>query len=109
VKSSPLELALRIDPMPTHGYGDIIGVGTIRVDLQVLRPDGLPASDAELLVRDRDATLYTERWYKMDAQGRTTIEMVSDPLVLIVLYQDAIMTTEVARRKAPIVLKFSPD
>jgi hypothetical protein len=109
VKSAPLELVLRLKVMPTHGYGDIVVVGTTWVDLQVLRPDGRPASDAELLVRDRDATLYTERWYKADAQGRIRIEMVSDPLMLVVLCQDAIMTTEISRSNAPKVLKFSPD
>jgi hypothetical protein len=109
VKSSPLELVLQIKPMPTHGYGDIVVVGTTWVDVQVLRPDGRPASAAELLVRDRDATLYTERWYKTDAEGRTKIELVSDPLVLIILYDDAIMTTDVSQRNAPRVLKFSPD
>ena len=108
MKSSPLELVLQIKLMPTHGYGDIVPDGTTWVDLQVLRPDGLPASAAELLVRDRDATLYTERWYKTDAQGRTKIELVSNPLVLIILYEDAIMTTDVSQRNAPIVLKFSP-
>jgi hypothetical protein len=109
MKSTPLELVLRIQPTPTHGYGDIVVIGTTWVDVQILGPDGLPASDAELLVRDRDATLYTERWYKTDPQGRTKIEMVTDPLVLIVLYQDAIMTRDVSQRNAPIVLKFSAD
>ena len=109
VKAASMELVLRLKPMPTHGYGDIVVVGTTWVDLQVLRPDGQAASGAELLVRDRDATLHTERWYKPDAQGRIKIEMVSDPLVLVVLYQDAIMTTELSERNAPKVLKFSPD
>jgi hypothetical protein len=109
VKSASLELVLRLKPMPTHGYGDIIVVGTTWVDLQVLGSDGLPGSGAELLVRDREATLYTERWYKTDAQGRTKIEMVSDPMVLVVLYKDAIMTTELSQRNALNVLKFSPD
>jgi hypothetical protein len=109
VKVAPMEVVLRVKVMPTHGYGDIVVVGTTSVDFQVLRPDGLPASDAELLVRDRDATLYTERWYKTDAQGRTRIEMVRNPLVLVVLYQDAIMTTELSERDQPSVLKFRPD
>ncbi len=109
VKSLPLEMALRLKFMPTHGHGDIVVVGSTWAELQVLRPDGEPASDAELLVRDRMATLYMERWYKADAQGRTKIEMISDPLVLVVLYHDAVMTTELSERNAPKVIKFSPD
>jgi hypothetical protein len=109
VKAAPMEVALRIKGMPTHGYGDITVVGAPWVDMQVLRPDGQPASSAEVLVRDRDATLYTEQWYKTDAQGRIGIEMRSDPLVLVILYQDAIMTTELSERDAPKVIKFSPN
>ena len=99
-------MVLRIQFMPTHGYGDIVVVGTKWAELKILQPDGEPASNAKLLVRDRMATLYTERWYKTDAQGRAKIEMTSDPLVLLVLYRDAIMTTEVSD---PKVITFSPD
>lgn len=109
VKASPMEVVLRVKVMPTHGWGDIVIVGSPWVDLHVLRPDGQPASGAELLVRDRDATLHMERWYKTDAQGRARIEMVSDPLVLVVLYQDAMMTTELSEHNASKVIKFSPD
>jgi hypothetical protein len=109
VTSAPVELVVRLKPMPTHGYGDVVVLGTTWVDLQILRPDGQPASDARLLARDRDATLYTERWYKTDAQGRARIEMVSDPLVLVILHQDTIMTTELSERNARKTIKFSPD
>jgi hypothetical protein len=109
VKSASLELVIRLKPVPTHGYGDTVVVGTSWVDLQILRADGQAAADAKLLVRDKDATLYTERWYKADAQGRIKIEMISVPLVLVILYQDSIMTTELSQGNAPKALKFSPD
>jgi hypothetical protein len=109
VGSSAFEMALRLKFMPTHGYGDIVVVGTTWVELKVLRPDGEPASGAALLVRDHMATLHMERWYKTDAEGRTKIEMISDPFVLVILYHDAIMTTELAEGNVPKVIKFSPD
>jgi hypothetical protein len=109
VRTAPFEMALRVDPMPTHGYGDVVVVGTTWAELQVLQPDGQPVSNADLFVRDRMATLYTERWYKTDAQGHTKIEMIGDPLVVLVLYHDAMMTTELSVRNPPKVIKFSPD
>jgi|ERR1035438_2876614 hypothetical protein len=109
VRSVPFEMALRVQPMPTHGYGDIVVMGTTWAELQVLQPDGQPASNANLFVRDSKATLYTERWYKTDAQGRTKIEMISDPLVVLVLYHDAMMTTALSERNLPKVIRFSPD
>jgi hypothetical protein len=109
VGSVPVEMSLRLKLKPTHGYGDIVVVGTAWVELQVLRHDGQPASNAELLVRDREDTLYTERCYKTDAQGRAKVEMVADPLVLIILYQGGIMTTDLSKRNAPKVIKFSHD
>ena len=109
VGSATIEISLRLKPTPTHGYGDIVVVGTTWAELQVVRPDGQPASGAELLVRDREGTLYTERWYKTDTKGQAKVEMVADPLVLIILYQGGIMTTELSKRNAPEVIKFSRD
>jgi hypothetical protein len=109
VRYVPFEMALRVAPMPTHGYGDIVVVGTTWAELQVLQPDGQPAPNANVFVRDRKATLYTERWYKTDAQGRTKIEMISDKLVVLILYQDAMMTTSLSERNLPKVIRFSPD
>lgn len=109
VRAVPFAVVLPVQPMPTHGYGDIVPLRTTRAELQVLKPDGQPASNADLLVRDRMATLYTERWYKTDAQGRTRIEMTSDPLVVLVLYHDAVMTTELSERSPSKVITFKPD
>src|SRR5208337_2561069 len=39
VSQAPTEVILRVQPMPTHGYGDIVTVGTPRVQLKVIGPD----------------------------------------------------------------------
>jgi len=109
VGSVPLEIALPVQCMPTHGYGDIVVIGTTWAELHFLQPDGQPMSNAEILVRDRTATLSTERWYKTDVQGRAKIEMISDPLVLIVLHHDSAMTMEIPEHNPPKVIKFTPD
>lgn len=107
--SPPLEMALGVEFMPTHGYGDIVVTGTTWTELQLLQADGQPLSNAQLLVRDRTATLYTERWYKTDVQGRVKVEMMSDPMILIILHHDSIMTTELPERNSPKAIKFIPD
>lgn len=109
VRTVPLEMAIHVEPMPTHGYGDIVVIGTTWTELQFLQPDGQPLANANVFVRDRSATLYTERWYKTDARGHAKIEMISDPLVVVIPYRDAIMTTEVPEHDPPRVIRFSAD
>src|SRR5579872_2829876 len=88
------EITIKVQPVPTHGYGDIVNVRTIRRQLRVIGSDGSPASGASVLVRDRDATLHLERWYKTDKKGTTPIEMVGDPTVVVVVYGDVLLATE---------------
>lgn len=109
VGSVPMEIALPVNGMPTHGYGDIVVTGTTWTELQFLQPDGQPLANGDVFVRDSSATLYTERWYKTDVQGRAKIEMISDPLILVILYKDSIMTTELPERNPPKLIKFSAD
>ena len=55
------------------------------------------------------ATLHTERWYKTNAEGRASLEMMSYPFVLVIVFHDAVMTTELTERNVPKVIKFSPN
>ncbi len=63
--------------------------------MQVVRPDGKPAAGADVHVRDRDATLHLERWYTTDEAGRVTIEQVSDPIVVVIVYKDTLTSLEI--------------
>jgi hypothetical protein len=91
------EMTIKVQPVPTHGHGDIINVRIIRRQLRVIGSDGSPASGASILVRDRDATQHLERWYKTDEKGTTPIEMVSDPTVVVVVYGDVLLATELTQ------------
>jgi hypothetical protein len=55
VGEKPMHLALRVRPMPTHGSGDIVTIGTKRKKLKVLKSNGQAASGAEIYIRDRGA------------------------------------------------------
>ena len=99
------EVIVRVQPMPSHGYGDIVTVGTTRVQLKVIGPDGHPAHGAHILIRDRDATMHLERWYKADSQGIATIELVSEPTVAVVVYDDALLATELAQHDSTPVIR----
>jgi hypothetical protein len=91
------EVIVRVQAMGTHGYGDIVSKGT-PAQLQVIGPDGRPANGASILVRDRDATLFLERRYKADRNGNAKIELVSEPTVVVVVYGDVLLSTELNRR-----------
>jgi|SRR5580692_6767630 hypothetical protein len=91
------KVIIKVQPLPTHGYGDIVSAGGTRCQLRVIGSDGLPASGASILVRDRDATLHLERWYKTDKNGTAPIELVSDPTVVVVVYGDNLLTKELSQ------------
>jgi hypothetical protein len=97
VGNEAAEVVVKVQLMPTHGYGDIVTVGTTRVQLQVIGPDGQPATGAHILIRDRDATLYMERWYTANDKGIATIEVGGERTVAVVVYSDVIVTTELAQ------------
>lgn len=99
------EVVVRVQAMPTHGYGDIVTVGTPRVQLKVIGPDGQPANGALILIRDRNATLHLERWYKADGKGIAKVELVSEPTVVVVVYADELLTTEIAQHDSSPVIR----
>lgn len=108
VSGDRVEVRLTVEQEPTHGAGDVVTVGASTADLQVLKPDGTPASGADMLVRDKDATLYLERWYKMDEAGRSRIELVGTPTIVVVVYHGKLLVTQLAAETHPVV-RFSPD
>jgi hypothetical protein len=108
VKGQAKQITLKIRPMGTHGYGDVIPTPGPKIQAQVLTADGAPASGASVLVRDKDVTLYLLRWYKTDAKGKATIELVAAPLhqptVVVAVYQDVLVTQEVMQNTHRLVI-----
>jgi len=109
VGDEPINLKITADANPTHGLGDVISVGADHAELQVLKADGSPAAGAKVLIRDRDATLSLERWYKMDENGKSKIELVGSPTVVVVVYDGKLMTTQLAQTDTRPIVRFSPD
>jgi len=106
VGSPPNVVIVKVQPMPTHGYGDIVTMATIRAHLQVIGLDGQPAGGARILVRDRDARLHLERWYEANAEGAATIDLVSEPSVVLVVYNNTLLTAELDRHDLNPVIRF---
>jgi hypothetical protein len=105
----PLEVILYVKPMATHGNGDIVTIGAPVTELQVLDSTGSPVSGAAVLVRDREATLYLERWYLTNAKGSATIELVGSPTVVVVTSQKLLTTTEILKTPPSIVVRLPKD
>ena len=95
VGSKPRDVVVTVQFLATHGYGDVVTVPKSWTHLQVVRPDGKPAAAANVLVRDHDATLYLERWYTTDEEGRVTIERVGDPTIVVIVYKDTLTSLEI--------------
>jgi hypothetical protein len=92
VKNEPVKLTVKVLPAATRGHGDVAIVPTAWSDLLVLQPDGVPASNAEVLARDEDATPYLERWYTTDDKGLTRIELVTQPITLTIIFDSNVLT-----------------
>lgn len=105
VRRRASDIIVRVQPMPTHGYGDVVTLGTTRAHLRVIGPSGQPASGAFILIRDRDATLYSERGYKADSKGTATIELVGNPTVAIVIYRGVLLTTDLDQNDSSPVIR----
>jgi len=108
VADAPVELQLTVRPRGTHGFGDVVTVGGSKANLQILGSDGKPAAGAEILVRDEEATLHIERWYKTDADGKTRIELVGDPTVVVVIFNGKLITTQLSPKSTHATIRFSP-
>lgn len=102
---APAEIVLSVAPNPTHGSGDVAVVGASRLDLRILRSDGAPASGATVLARDRDATLYLERYYKTNSQGKVRVEVLSNPLIVVVVYGDILVTKEISKNEGTVLIR----
>jgi hypothetical protein len=97
------EVLVRVNPRETHGFGDIVPIGTTKATLKVIERNGHPANGIKVLVRDRAATLHLERWYKTDSRGVAEIELIAEPTVVVV-FGDTLQTTELTmNEKAPVI------
>lgn len=105
VGENPMHLALHVRPMPTHGYGDIVVVRTKKKKLKVLTPDGQAASGAEVYVRDRDATLHLERFYKTNTAGEADIELTGDPTVVVVVLGESLAIREIDEKDDALTVR----
>lgn len=111
VKEASNRIIVKVRPSPTHGNGDIVTIGAPWANVLVLKSDGTPAYGAKILARDNDATEYLERWYKTDRTGSARIQILADPLVLVIIFDNALVTTEIAHGNLnPVVrLPLSPE
>lgn len=107
VSDTPVEVQLTVKPRGTHGFGDVVTLGGSSADLQVLGTDGKPAGGAEVLVRDKDATLSLERWYKTDANGKAKVELVGHPTVVVVILDGKLTTAELSSKQTHAVIHLS--
>jgi 5-hydroxyisourate hydrolase-like protein (transthyretin family) len=93
VGAADSEMVVRLKPLPTHGYGDVITVppqgSTL---LEIRKRDGTPAQGVDVHVRDAEATLHTRQWYKTDAKGQATIQDVGKNTVAIVVFNGDLIT-----------------
>ena len=95
VGNKPVLVELRVESLPTHGYGDKVVVGT-RINLTLLGSDGNPLPKTWIYVRDPLARL--DLSVTTDAFGKATFELIGDPTVLIIVHDGRLQKEEISRR-----------
>jgi len=107
VNEPAASLKVSMSPQPTHGAGDVVLVGAPIIDVRVLGPNGEPVANADVLVRDREASLHLERRYRTDASGRARVDLVSSPTVIIAVFGGSLQSQEVDDEH-PVTLRVGP-
>lgn len=105
VNGTPVRLVVKLELMPSRGYGDIIPIGERQVRLRVLTSDGHPVADANVLTRDEEATTYLEGWYRTNQSGEVTIETAAKPLVIVVVFGKTLVRHEFNTKSSHAVVR----
>jgi len=104
ISEASADVEIKLHALPTHGYGDVVTVGTTTAELRVIGTDGKAAAGANVVVRDREATLHLERRYRTDSQGRVKIELVSDPTVVVAAFSGNVKSVELPSNEKSVTI-----
>lgn len=100
VGKTPASVELRIEPLGTHGFGDVVWVGPPRPELKLRFVDaaGNPAPMVSFLARDSEAQQYL--WFRANDRGEETIRThdwgLLDPgggVTIVALWKDGLVKT----------------
>ena len=98
VTQTSTEVVLQVSPRASRGEGDVVTVGAPMAQLHVVDSTGKPVANASVLVRDEEATVYSEHWYKTNQDGDVNVKLSYDPTVVVVHARDT-LTIKVAQPK----------
>ena len=91
------EMVITLPMLATDSVGEVVGAPTVKLVMTL--PDGRPASGVHVLVRDLKAK--REKWYVADQKGSATIELRTDPVVLLAVYGGILFTRQINAGCAP--------
>jgi hypothetical protein len=109
VGEKALQVTLSVEPMSSHGNGDTVITGNGKMTMRVVDSAGKPIAGAAVLARDREATLYLERWYKTAASGTVALEAIEDPIVVVVVYGKTLVTREFSSKRIAETIVLPPQ
>ena len=99
VTDKAAQITLQVQAKPSQGAGDTVVVNASSRLVHVVDAHDRPVAGAKILARDEAATPYLERWYVTDAQGEAKIQLLTDPLVLVVVTGDLVVTTQLSKKQ----------
>jgi len=97
VVDAPVQIEVKVSPLPTHGYGDWIGKRQPELRLRFVLADGKPGGKVTFLMRDEKA-IY-EQWFHSNDDGTRTISPMDwtalpfdGPITIVVLRKTHVVT-----------------
>ena len=95
INAAPVEIKLTVAPMGTHGYGDRVPIRSANehprmLTVQFVDGEGNAAPSVRFLVRNEDLDFAT--WYQSDNKGIKRVELPSEPITLVALWNGNLAT-----------------
>ncbi|MFZ0332590.1 MAG: carboxypeptidase-like regulatory domain-containing protein [Candidatus Acidiferrales bacterium] len=98
---NPVEITLTLQALGTQDNVAFVGAPSLLIE--VLERDGKPVSGATVIARDVSAK--HEEGYETDAAGEASVNLISDPTVLVIVKRPNLVTRVVYPRRSPNVPK----
>ena len=105
VTDQPANIVLLVRPLPTSGFGDVVPVRASRAEVHVTDANGVPVAEANVLVRDKNATLSSEASFATNQAGVANVLLPGDPTVVVVYVGSKLATRTVDGKPSSITIQ----
>jgi hypothetical protein len=105
VTDQSANIVLLVRPLPTSGFGDVVPVRASRAEVHVRDSNGVPVAGANVLVRDKNATLSSEASFATNQAGVANVLLPGNPTIIVVYVGSKLATKTVDGKPSSITIQ----